>query len=86
MADVNEFEKAVDALETCCKLCKISFDLRYRDGQSSIYTRTWNVKTMGKKFTDRDFVVAIREAISFVVKAHPEKFAVLNETEKTEQP
>lgn len=63
MSDYNLFKGAIEAIENCAKSYSIKFEIRYAGG-------FWAIKVMQKRFNNKDFLVACKDAISFVYNVH----------------
>lgn len=71
--EINAEAAAIESMEICAKEFKVKFELSYSMATNYVVFSSgqWVVKTMGKRFMSSEFVIAVREAIVFVTKAHP---------------
>lgn len=71
---INTEARAIEAMEICAKEYRVKFELSY--SMATNYTvassQRWVVKTMGKRFMSSEFLMAVRDAVEFVYKAHPD--------------
>lgn len=63
MSDYNLYKGAIEAIENCSKSYKVKFEIGFR-GVS------WRIKVMQKIFNNKDFLIASKDAVSFVYNAH----------------
>ena len=63
--------KAVAAIEACCDMYKVKFDISYKKankGYVSPYSGKWKIVAYGEVHTDEDFIKAVGKAVERVMK------------------
>lgn len=63
MSDYNVYKGAIEAIENCSKAYGVKFEIRCVVG-------IWTIKVMQKKFNNKDFQTACKDAVSFAYNAH----------------
>jgi hypothetical protein len=68
-------KKAIESIESTSRIYKVQFKISYYTVkiQVGLNSGNWVINVMGKKFMNRDFVEAAREAVKFCYNAHEAK-------------
>lgn len=71
------YKDAISYLEYTCRLCEVDVDIKFRPEKknSSLKTNKWTVRVLATNFINKNIVIAIADAMEFIIKAFPEKFA-----------
>lgn len=72
MSEYNIYKGAIEAMENCSKSYNVKFEIRCSG-------RIWTIKVMQKRFNNKDFLIACKDAISFVYNAHINQQPTTNE-------
>lgn len=80
MDQKDSHKLAIEAIEACQRHYKVSFMIqliRPANGYVSRYSGKWKISVMSKTFYNKDFILACKEALTFVYNAHnPEDVVV----------
>lgn len=67
----NSFQEAVECLKGVCNTYEVSVKISYQPkGVGFKLTEKWVIYSMGKRFINRDFVIACKAAVKFIYEAH----------------
>ena len=61
--DYNLYQGAIEALQACGNAYKIVFEISYK-------RNLWRINVMTKRFINKDFITAVKEAVTLVHNGH----------------